>query len=701
MLFVAAALLSTVSFSRASGIELPNREMQRVLEHKMRTSLIALKTDEMYPRSLKKNQHKRAYHGTREGNKSDDANFRRYHTSGNFGFNIMNYGSQQHHSNHHTMNDDVHPWDPNPWGEEPCIPYDEYVATPELPMKTGWTMQKWFDYYHYHYQRSSKSTKGSKGSKSSKGGHDEWHKPMKKPKRKPKPCPTEPPVMVPTSEAPSQIPSVFPSMVPSDVPSNIPSVSPSDVPSVLPSTSPSDVPSVVPSMVPSAFPTMSEEPSASPSQLPSISPSEQPSSSPSLSPTLSEPTLSPTAIQMPIMSPVFFTRPSGSDDVSRPTGGSRPSSSGSRSSSSDTSPSSSTDTKPSSSSSSTDTTPSSSSDSRPSSSDSSPTTESRPSSSNGSQSQRSSGSSKSKKSDSPNTDTDAVAWFTEHKVNHQTTNTVKTRRNLSPFTLQFTVAKGKDPSADEKDDLVAETDVFLVEYFSVLFSDPKVGVTLDFFMVSSPADAVVRGDAIAVNFTGVAIFDEGVVPTTQEMNILTKKAFFVGDSLGEFLDLLKMKLSQSNPFASTSAATFIAQSPAVVASPETSSGLTGSSNESPSTNSTSVALITVLSLVMVGVTISGIIFYRREGKRHEYEKEEMSLAESEIHTEGGSSIVVEPGDELSSTAVVCDGITAEEGSNEDTQRLLSSFCFIPREDAGQDCTEERRFVIIGSVRPLE
>ena len=158
------------------------------------------------------------------------------------------------------------------------------------------------------------------------------------------------------------------------------------------------------------------------------------------------------------------------------------------------------------------------------------------------------------------------------------------------------VQGGKSPPTEEKDDLVAQTDIFLADYFATLFGDPQLGVNLDFFMVTSPdATSVEGGNTITVNFTGVGNFDQGVIPTVQELNVLTKQAFSTSESLNDYLYQLDKQLPESNVFASTSSVTFIAHGSAIAASPPSLTDMPDSTNDSPS-NHSNVALMSIMTV---------------------------------------------------------------------------------------------------------
>jgi hypothetical protein len=275
-------------------------------------------------------------------------------------------------------------------------------------------------------------------------------------------------------------------------------------------------------------------------------------------------------------------------------------------------------------------------------------------------------------------DPSAVSSFANDAANYQTAMPLMTRRNLSPFTLQFTVNEGRMPSADEKDSLVAHTSDFLANYFSVLFSN--VQVTMEFFMVSSMVAPSMQGDMIAVDFEGVAIFGEGVIPTSQDMNLLTRQAFLVDESLDKYLDILQTELLQSNVFASTIAIGFVSAAGA----DGVASNFPGSNNNNSSFfNNALVALVTILSIMAVGIALMGILVYQQK-ERHKRKKEDASLAESEALTEddnASSSFGVESQvEDGRSTLQVRDGTA-----------LASSQCDHEEKDSA---TKDRRFVML-------
>jgi hypothetical protein len=205
---------------------------------------------------------------------------------------------------------------------------------------------------------------------------------------------------------------------------------------------------------------------------------------------------------------------------------------------------------------------------------------------------------------------------------------------------------------------------------------------MDFFMVSSMVAPSVQGDMIAVDFEGVAIFGEGVIPTSQDMNLLTRQAFLVEESLDKYLDILQTELLQSNVFASTVVVGFVSAAGA----DGVASNFPGSSNNNSSFNNALVALVTILSIMAVGIALMGILVYRQK-ERYMREKEDASLAESEALTEddnASSSFGVESQvDEERSTAQV-----------PHVAALASSQCDDEEKDSA---AEERKFVMLNGA----
>jgi hypothetical protein len=203
---------------------------------------------------------------------------------------------------------------------------------------------------------------------------------------------------------------------------------------------------------------------------------------------------------------------------------------------------------------------------------------------------------------------------------------------LSPFVLQFNVSGGTDSSTeDQRAALVSLTDLFLSDYFALLFGDPQSGATLDFFMVGSNGTPLVGDESISLEFKGVALFNPGLMPTVSEMDILLKEAFEADNTHGYMKEL--NKLPRSNVFSSTTVVIFNpagSQSELEGAEAGDQTQTDGQeSNEDSSKMSVGAIVATVVGGVLLLVAFAFVLYRRRAGSSEE--KETGSVTSAEDH----------------------------------------------------------------------
>jgi hypothetical protein len=202
------------------------------------------------------------------------------------------------------------------------------------------------------------------------------------------------------------------------------------------------------------------------------------------------------------------------------------------------------------------------------------------------------------------------------------------RLEISPFLLQFSVSVGTDISTeDQRAALVGLTDVFLSEYFALLFGNPQSGATLDFCMVGSNGTPLLGDKSISLEFKGVALFKPGIMPTVSEFNILLEQAF-ERESNRDYMNQLKA-LPNSNVFSSS---TLVLFNPYHELENAVEGEPTGAQGEGSTEDSSKMSVIAILAIVVGAVLLVALAFvlYRRRACSSE-EKEIDSVTVAEEH----------------------------------------------------------------------
>jgi hypothetical protein len=212
------------------------------------------------------------------------------------------------------------------------------------------------------------------------------------------------------------------------------------------------------------------------------------------------------------------------------------------------------------------------------------------------------------------------------------------RKDISSFVLQFNVPVGNDTSTDDElAALVALTDIFLSDYFVLLFGDPQSGVSLDFFTVESNGTSIVGDKSISLGFKGVALFNPGLIPTVSQLDILLEQAF-VGESYNEYMKQLNM-LPNSNVFSS---ATLVIFNPsgsqseledAVEGEPSGPPQESEGSTENSSKMSV-FAIVSIVAAVVFSVALAFVLYRRRACSSEEKEIDSVTSGDKHSLVEG-------------------------------------------------------------------